>query len=108
MILGASKDVFYLEGELSMAKILIKNSLIAIHPGRYLEDYMLEENLSTIQMAEKLKINRHTLIQLLNGRQDLSDNLIEHIASALGTSKKLWHNLDIFYQQKKQEIEKKP
>ncbi|MCH4165448.1 MAG: hypothetical protein LKF37_11815 [Lentilactobacillus diolivorans] len=56
-------------------------------------------------MAKRLNTTKKTISELVNGKIDLNDNLINGLSLVSETSKLLWRNLNNRYQQDKQKID---
>ncbi|MFD1472250.1 helix-turn-helix transcriptional regulator [Companilactobacillus mishanensis] len=82
------------------------DSLLAIHPGYYIKEYLEEENMNQRELADRMNTNEKQISLLLNGRIELDNQLIEKLSLALGTSNSLWKNLNDKFLKTKEEIEK--
>ena len=69
----------------------IKRGFKAIHPGEILKDGYLDENgISTTLFAELVGVSRNTMSNILSGRQAITPAVAVRIAELLGTSAKMW------------------
>ena len=81
--------------------------LIGFHPGYYVKEYIEELGITQEEMAKRLETTPKYVSDLVNGRIDLTDEMSLRLSVALGTSMKLWQNLNQSYIEKKSEIEKR-
>ncbi|RRG03118.1 MAG: helix-turn-helix domain-containing protein [Lactobacillus sp.] len=61
--------------------------------------------MSQHELAKRLNTTKKTISELVNGKIDLNDNLINGLSLVSETSKLLWRNLNNRYQQDKQKID---
>ena len=81
--------------------------LIAFHPGYYIKDYLDDFGITQEELAKRLEDTPNYISDLVNGRINLTDEMVLKLATAFGTSTKLWLNLNQTYIEKKLEIEKR-
>jgi addiction module HigA family antidote len=68
------------------------------HPGEVLKEHYLEPlGLSVSELAQALGVSRKHLSLLVNGRANVSTNLALRLSKALGTSVRLWLNMQQNY-----------
>ncbi|WP_114779019.1 HigA family addiction module antitoxin [Botryobacter ruber] len=67
------------------------------HPGKILRNYTDATGLSVTQIAEKIRISRKVLSQILNGHAGISAEMAWKLSAAFGTSPDLWINLQKQY-----------
>lgn len=83
----------------------VKNeTTVAFHPGYYVKEYLSETGMNQHELAKRLNTTEKTVSELVNGKIDLNNNLINGLSLVLGTSKSLWENLDKAYQRDKLKI----
>lgn len=78
--------------------------ITAFHPGYYVEEAIQDMNISQSDFAKKLGVSERTLSLFIDGQIDISYNLAERLSMVLGTSIKLWFNLQRIYNKKLLEI----
>lgn len=81
--------------------------LIAFHPGYYVKDYMDEMGITQEELAKRLQTTPKYISDLVNGRINLTDEMVLRLSIMFGTSMKLWLNLNETYTEKKLEIERR-
>lgn len=81
--------------------------LIAFHPGYYVKDYIDEQGITQEELAKRLQTTPKYISELVNGRINLTDEMVLKLSIVFGTSTKLWLNLNQKYIEKKLEIEKR-
>ena len=89
-----------------MIKEEYKN-LIAFHPGYYLTDIIDELEMTQDEFAKRLGTTGKTVSLLLNGQTPLTNDLARKISTMLGISVETLLNLQITYDEKKIEIDRK-
>ena len=78
--------------------------ITAFHPGYYVEEAIQDMNISQGELAKRLGVSERTLSLFIDGQIDVSYNLAERLSMVLGTSIKLWFNLQRTYNKKLLEI----
>lgn len=78
--------------------------ITAFHPGYYVEEAIQDMNISQSELAKRLGVSERTLSLFIDGQIDVSYNLAERLSMVLGTSIKLWFNLQRIYNKKLLEI----
>lgn len=81
--------------------------LIAFHPGYYVKDCIDEQGITQEELAKRLQATPKYISDLVNGRINLTDEMVLKLSIVFGTSTKLWLNLNQKYIEKKLEIEKR-
>jgi len=81
--------------------------LIAFHPGYYVKDYIDEQGITQEELAKRLQTTPKYISDLVNGRINLTDEMVLKLSIVFGTSTKLWLNLNQKFIEKKLEIEKR-
>lgn len=81
--------------------------LIAFHPGYYVKVYIDEQGITQEELAKRLQTTPKYISDLVNGRINLTDEMVLKLSIVFGTSTKLWLNLNQKYIEKKLEIEKR-
>lgn len=89
-----------------MSKIEYKD-LITFHPGYYIKDYIDELGMTQEELAQRLQTTPKYVSDLVNGRINLTDEMVLKLATVFGTSATMWLNLNQRYIEKKIEIEKR-
>lgn len=85
-----------------MSNLIKANNALVFSPGYYLQKYLKNQHIKQDKFAQALNINNQKLNKILNGDLPLDDEMINKIATTLGTSKKLWQNLNEEFQNAKQ------
>ena len=68
------------------------------HPGEILlEEFLLPAGITQIALAKKLGWTRARLNELIKGKRGITAEAALDLAKALGTSAKLWMNLQATY-----------
>lgn len=88
-----------------MNKIEYKE-LIAFHPGYYIKDYIDDQGITQEELAKRLQTTPKYVSDLVNGRINLTDEMVLKLSIVFGTSTTMWLNLNQKYIEKKLEIEK--
>lgn len=88
----------------AMNKVNYENMAV-FHPGYYVKDFLSETGMSQHELAKRSNTTKKTISELVNGKIDLNDNLINGLSLVSGTSKLLWRNLNNRYQQDKKKID---
>jgi len=82
--------------------------LIAFHPGYYVKQYLADQGMSQGELTGQLNISEEKVSELVNGLILLDDELVERLSLALGTSTKLWQNLNDKYLSAKRQVDQEP
>lgn len=89
-----------------MSKIEYKE-LIAFHPGYYVKDYIEDQGITQEELAKRLQTSSKNISDLVNGRVNLTDEMVLKLSVVFGTSTAMWLNLNKKYIEKKLEIQKR-
>lgn len=81
--------------------------LIAFHPGYYVKDYIEDQGITQEELAKRLQTTPKYVSELVNGKINLTDEMILKLSIVFGTSTTMWLNLNQKYIEKKLEIEKR-
>lgn len=81
--------------------------LIAFHPGYYIKDYIEELGITQEELAKRLQTTPKYVSDLVNGRINLTEEMVLKLSIVFGTSTTMWLNLNKKYIEKKLEIEKR-
>lgn len=81
--------------------------LIAFHPGYYVKDYIDEQGITQEELAKRLQATPKYISDLVNGRINLTEEMVLKLSIVFGTSTEMWLNLNQKYIEKKLEIEKR-
>ncbi len=68
---------------------------VAFHPGYYIAELIKDS--SPEEMAKKLHITPEKLTELVNGEQDITEEIARGLADATGTTACYWFNLQHAY-----------
>ena len=68
--------------------------LIAFHPGYYVKDYIDELGITQEELSKRLQTTPKYVSDLVNGRINLTDEMVLKLSIVFGTSTKLWLNLN--------------
>jgi addiction module HigA family antidote len=60
--------------------------LLAIHPGEHLAEELKELNMSAASLARQLQVPTNRILQILNGRRDITADTALRLAHFFGTS----------------------
>ena len=80
--------------------------LIAFHPGYYIKDYIDEQGITQEELAKRLQKTPKYVSDLVNGKINLTEEMVSRLSIVFGTSTKMWLNLNQKYIEKRIEIEK--
>ncbi len=65
-----------------------------IHPGEFIKTGILEEfGLTQQQLADKLKVHRRTINELVRGKRGISADMALRLGKFTNTSPQMWLNL---------------
>ncbi len=81
--------------------------LIAFHPGYYIKCYLDDQNLTQEELAKRLQMSPKYVSELVNGRINLTDEMVLKLSIVFDTTTSMWLNLNKNYIEKKLEIEKR-
>ncbi|APX71724.1 HigA family addiction module antitoxin [Companilactobacillus allii] len=90
-----------------MSKEIVYKDLIAFHPGSYVEDIIDELNITQVEFAGRLGTSPKTISKIINGEDNISNDIANKLAKITGISVKTWINLQTNYDLKVIEIENK-
>lgn len=79
--------------------------LIAFHPGYYISELLKYTGISQKELAKQLHTSEQNMIDLINGKINLSEEIAMHLSIVFGASVSMWLNLNQKYIEKKLEIE---
>jgi len=60
------------------------------HPGAMLKDWLLDANLTKVELASRLDISRQQLYDILNESKPVSANIAARIGKLLGNGPGIW------------------
>ena len=103
LIILLESIIFDLENEKNPGKI--DKSIIAFHPGSYVEDIIENMNISQKEFAKRLNITEKSLSRLVNAKDKLSNDIARKLSQLSGISIETWLNLQSTYDIKVMEIE---
>jgi HTH-type transcriptional regulator / antitoxin HigA len=81
--------------------------LIAFHPGYYVKEYIDDQGITQEELAKRLQTSPKYVSDLVNGRINLTEEMVLKLSIVFGTSTTMWLNLNQRYIEKKLEIERK-
>ncbi len=77
-----------------MSEDIIVVSRKPIHPGEFLrKDYMPGLDLSVAKLAEKLRVTRQTVNDIVRERRNLSPEMCLKLGRLFGTTPQFWMNM---------------
>ena len=77
---------------------------IAFHPGYYIKEIVEESGMEQKDFAKKLGISSESLNLLIQGKQNVSNDLAMKLSETTGTSAVLWLSLQKAYDALTEEI----
>jgi len=83
------------------------DELIAFHPGYYVKGLIEEMGITQEELAKRMQATPKYISDLVNGRINLTDEMVLKLSIVFGTSTGLWLNLNQKYIEKKLEIERR-
>lgn len=87
-----------------MSSNLMYENLIAFHPGSYVEDIVEVLNITQKEFAARLGTTETLLSKLVNGEDNLSNEMAYKLSKLTGISINTWMNIQNKYDQKVLEI----
>lgn len=88
-----------------MSKEVEYKDLIAFHPGSYVEDIVEELNITQAEFADRLGTSSKTVSKIINGEDNISNDIANKLSKVTGISIKTWMNLQKKYDLKVLEIQ---
>lgn len=79
--------------------------LITFHPGYYVKEYIEAQGITQEELAKRLQTTPKYVSDLVNGRINLTQEMVLKLSIVFGTSTAMWLNLNQKYIEKKLEIE---
>lgn len=79
---------------------LIKKNEINIpnpHPGIYIKDFLLSNRINAKDYAMDLGINFHHLLDILNGKEKIDEEIAVKLSETIGLNSKVWIDLQKSY-----------
>ena len=70
---------------------------LLIHPGEHLADELEALGMSANQLAKELGVPTNRLTQIIKGKRGITADAALDLADVLGTSPRLWMNLQATY-----------
>jgi antitoxin HigA-1 len=65
-----------------------------IHPGEFVkEDILVEFGLTQQQLADRLKVHRRTINEIINGKRSISADMALRLGRFTNTNPQMWLNL---------------
>lgn len=71
--------------------------IVAFHPGSYIEDIIDDLNITQAEFAERLDISAKTVSKIVNGEENISNNVARKLSNVTGISVVTWLNLQAKY-----------
>jgi len=90
-----------------MSNIIEYKELAAFHPGYYVKDLIDDQGITQEELAKRLQTTPKTVSDLVNGRINLTDEMVLKLSIVFETSTSMWLNLNQKFVEKKLEIEEK-
>ena len=87
-----------------MSNYIAYEDKIALHPGYYIEEIVIDSGLSEEEFAEKIEIDPQELIDIINGNQSISMDIAMKLSDILGTTPESWMNMQENYDREYAEI----
>lgn len=81
--------------------------IIAFHPGYYIKNLLEDEGMSQEELAKRLDVTPKCVSELVNGLTPLSSDMATRLSYVFNTSISMWLSLQMKYEEKRQEIEKR-
>jgi len=78
---------------------------IAFHPGYYVKELIDDQGITQEELAKRLQTTPKTVSDLVNGRINLTDEMVLRLSIVFGTSTSLWLNLNKKFIERKLVIE---
>lgn len=88
-----------------MSNVKEYKDIVAFHPGYYIADIIDDMEISQNEFATRMGTTVETLSKLINGHDNISNDLAKKLSVMLGTSVEVWQNLQNTYDQKLIEIQ---
>lgn len=76
------------------------HKVIAIPPGRTIEEYIIYTNMSKKEFAEKMNLSETDTDKLISGEKQLTPDIAQKLETVLGAPAKFWDNLETIYRNK--------
>ena len=89
-----------------MSNIKEYKKITAFHPGYYIAEIIDDMGITQAEFATRVGTNVKTLSYLVNGQANITNDLAKKLSVMLGTSEKVWLDLQCTYDQKLIEIQK--
>ena len=70
----------------------------AIHPGKHLAEQLQALNMSSAELARKLKVPTNRITEILNGQRSVTGDTALRLGHFFGTSPEFWLNLQKLYE----------
>lgn len=89
-----------------MSNVTEYKKITAFHPGYYIADIIDDMGITQAEFATRVGTNEKTLSYLVNGQANITNDLAKKLSVMLGTSEKVWLDLQCTYDQQLIEIQK--
>ncbi|WP_303790197.1 HigA family addiction module antitoxin [Ruminococcus flavefaciens] len=73
------------------------NEHIQFHPGYYLQEIIVDMNITVEEFSEITKINKEEINSILDGKIPVNADISKKLSDALCLSEELWLNLQKHY-----------
>lgn len=90
-----------------MNNVIEYKDLIAFHPGYYVKELIDDQGITQEELAKRLQTTPKTVSDLVNGKINLTDEMVLKLSIVFGTSTGLWLNLNRKFIEKKLEIKER-
>lgn len=88
-----------------MSNMIEYKEQIAFHPGYYVKELIDDQGITQEELAKRLQTTPKTVSDLVNGRINLTDEMVLRLSIVFGTSTSLWLNLNKKFIERKLVIE---
>lgn len=86
---------------------IVYDDIITFHPGYYLKELIDAKSMTQEELAKRLQISTKYMSELINGKCNLTDEMVLKLSNVFGTSTTMWLNLNKTYIEKKIEIDRR-
>ena len=72
---------------------IVYDDIITFHPGYYLKELIDAKSMTQEELAKRLQISTKYMSELINGKCNLTDEMVLKLSNVFGTSTTMWLNL---------------
>ena len=69
----------------------------AVHPGEILNDYLIDEGITQIELANKIALNKTIVNEIINGKRPITPRTAIKLEKVFSFQAKFWLNLQMIY-----------